>query len=262
MSLDTKTITRANTYVLVYGAWHQCCAWDAVRARLEALGHRVSTPDLAGRAPTTDRAKITLRNHVAAVVEAFIERDLREVILVGHSMAGPIIAKVAEQVPERIAQLIFHDALVLHDGETYADAFPGLADQMLPLAQAEPDGSLAPQWELFQALWADTLTGTSPLASLERARHVFQHELVREPVRPMTEKVDLSRFFNLDIPTGYILCRQDVVFGADFWRQMAARLPNCPIIEMDGGHEALYTRPDDLTAALLEASQRVALRTA
>jgi hypothetical protein len=171
-------------------------------------------------------------------------------------MAGPIIAKAAEQVPQQIAQLIFHDCLIPNNGQRVTDLLPGLAEQMLPLAEAEPDFCLPPPWEFFQALWADPLAGTGPLASLERARQIFEQELVREPMAPLLEPVDLSRFLTLGLPTSYVLCRQDVVFGETFWREMAARLPSCPIVEMDGGHEALYTRPDDLAAALLEASQR------
>lgn len=253
-SLATKTTT--HTYVLVYGSWHRKIAWNAVRARLEALGHQVYTPELAGRDPGADLGHITLQDHVTAVADEIIEYDLHDVILAGHSMAGPIIAKVAEQLPDRIAQLVFHDAIVLLDGQSYADILPSLTEQMLPLAQG---GALPPLWDYFsQALWADPLAGDSELASLERAREIFDQELVSEAVGPMAERLDLSRFFSLRLPTSFILCRQDVAFGPDFWRQMAARLPNCPVVEMDGGHEALYTRPDDLAAALLEASQRMA----
>jgi pimeloyl-ACP methyl ester carboxylesterase len=262
MSLDTQTITRANTYVLVHGAWHTGSAWQKVRALLESLGHRVYTPDLAGREAGADRARMAFKDHVAAVVGPLIEHDLRKVILVGHSMAGPIIAKAAEQVPDRIFQLIFHDAIVLNAGQAFADVLPSLVEQMLPLAQATPDFSLPPHWEFFQALWADPLAGTSPLASSERGRQIFEQELVPEPMAPMFEPVDMSRFSALGLPACYVLCRQDVAFGEAFWREMAARLPDCPIVEMEGGHEALYTRPDDLAAALLEARQRVAARAA
>lgn len=136
MVLDTQTITRSRTYVLVHGAWHTGNAWQQVRALLESLGHRVYTPHLAGR-DGMGRAGITLKDYVAAVVEVFLEHDLREALLVGHSMAGPIIAKAAELVPERIAQLIFHDALLPATGQTLADLLPNLAEQMLPLAEAE-----------------------------------------------------------------------------------------------------------------------------
>lgn len=261
MSLATQPII-PRTFVLVHGAWHTGAAWQQVRTRLEGLGHRVSTPSLAGRAPGANRADLTLQDHVSALVRVLRAQDLRDVVLVGHSMAGPIIARVAEQAPERIAQVIFHDALVPNDGEALTDVIPGLAEQMVPLAEAEPDFSLPPQWELFQALWADPLAGPSPLAELARARQIFEQELVPEPMAPLFEPITLARFRSLGLPTSFVLCRQDAVFGATFWRDMAARLPGCPIVELDGGHEALYTRPDDLAAALLEASHLAPARAA
>lgn len=262
MSLDKEPITTSKTSVLVHGAWHRGHAWKAVRTRLEASGHRVFTPDLAGHTPGAKRAGLTLNDLVTSVGEMLVEQDLREVVLVGHSMAGIIIPKVTEQAPDRIAHLIFHDALVLQDGQAPAEVLPGLAEHILPLAQAEADFSLPPQWDLFQALRADPLAGNSPLASLERARQIFTQNLVPEPMQPMFEPVPMSSFLALVVPSSYLLCRQDAVFGADFWRSMAGRLPGCRMIEMDGGHEALYTRPDDLADTILEASQHIVTRAA
>ena len=43
---------------------------------------------------------------------------LRDITLVGHSYAGMVITGVADRMPERIAHLVFEDALLPRDGES------------------------------------------------------------------------------------------------------------------------------------------------
>jgi pimeloyl-ACP methyl ester carboxylesterase len=50
--------------------------------------------------------------------------DLREVILVGTSSNGAVVSGVAEQVPERISQLIYVDAFVPDGGQALWDLLP------------------------------------------------------------------------------------------------------------------------------------------
>jgi pimeloyl-ACP methyl ester carboxylesterase len=48
--------------------------------------------------------------------------DLTGVTLVGWSHGGMVIAGVAERVPERLAQVVFFDAVVPADGQSFYDA--------------------------------------------------------------------------------------------------------------------------------------------
>jgi pimeloyl-ACP methyl ester carboxylesterase len=52
-----------------------------------------------------------------------VSKDLTDIVLLGHSFAGTIIAKVAEAIPDRIRRLIFFDAFVLNDGESLRGRF-------------------------------------------------------------------------------------------------------------------------------------------
>jgi pimeloyl-ACP methyl ester carboxylesterase len=87
-------------------------AWDAQVACFGAQ-HRVVTLDLAGHgASGHDRRDWTVEafaGDVRAVVEAL---DLRRVVLVGHSMGGPIVLEAARRLPGRVVGLIPVDTLL------------------------------------------------------------------------------------------------------------------------------------------------------
>lgn len=75
--------------------------------------YRVITLDLAGHgASGSGRAAWTIANFardVAAVVEA---EDARDVVLVGHSLGGPIVLEAAHRLPERVRGVVAIDTFV------------------------------------------------------------------------------------------------------------------------------------------------------
>jgi pimeloyl-ACP methyl ester carboxylesterase len=80
--------------------------WDAVVPRL-ARDHRIVTLDLAGHGTSgRDREAWTIEafgEDVRAVVESL---GLRKVVLVGHSMGGPVILEAARLLPGRVVGLV------------------------------------------------------------------------------------------------------------------------------------------------------------
>lgn len=82
--------------ILIPGLWLDGSSWDRVVPVVEQAGHRAEPLTLPGLESTqTDRAGITLRDHVAAVVAAIDSCGPDDrVVLVGHS-AGCGIAHAA-----------------------------------------------------------------------------------------------------------------------------------------------------------------------
>lgn len=111
----TTTGTPPATYVLVHGAWHDARAWHRVIPLLTAAGHRVFAPSLTGRGDTAHLLgpDVGLDTHVADVVGLLIAEDLTDVVLVGHSYAGMVISAVANQVPDRIRQLVLDGGIAV-----------------------------------------------------------------------------------------------------------------------------------------------------
>jgi len=132
-----------STYVLVHGAWDGGWSWRSVARELRAAGHEVFTPTLTGSGERVHLAspEIDLDTHVLDVVNVLRYEDLHDVILVGISSAGMVITGAAERVPERIGHLIYLDAFVPQDGQSFVDVTgPEVAAGVAQAAQAYGDG--------------------------------------------------------------------------------------------------------------------------
>jgi pimeloyl-ACP methyl ester carboxylesterase len=84
--------------------------------------------------------------------------NLKNVVLVGHSFGGTVVQKVAEQVPARIASLVFLDALILEHNQRVFDVLPSvfldsLTSKNAPaVASVENTGHILPPppWETWR----------------------------------------------------------------------------------------------------------------
>src|SRR5215217_4445865 len=110
-------------FVLVHGGWHGGWCWRKLLPHLVAAGHTAFTPTLTGlgeRAHLLSPA-IRLETHIQDVLGVMAFEDLRDVVLVGHSMAGTVITGVAGRAADRLGHLVYLDASVPRDGESDVD---------------------------------------------------------------------------------------------------------------------------------------------
>lgn len=237
-------------FVLVHGAWHDGTCWDGVRAALEAAGHAVHTPTLAGHGPDAD-LRATHADCVQGVVDCIAGQSLEDVVLVGHSFGGTVIQKVAEALPERLARLVFLNAFVLRDGESLNDALPeDFARVFEVAARRSGDGTMVVPFEVFREMFIGD-------ADLPTARRVYAG-LRPVALALIAERLELSRFFRLQTPRSYVNCTEDMAFPpqAGGWHPgMSARLGVFRLVQMPGSHESMYTRPAELAGKLIEAGR-------
>ena len=111
------------TFVLIHGAYQGGWVWQRVMARLVAAGHTVFAPSLDGCAERRHavRPGINTETHGEEIAELLFFEDLRDVVLVGTSSGGMVLCAAAERARDRIARLVFADALALFDGECIPD---------------------------------------------------------------------------------------------------------------------------------------------
>ena len=109
------------TIVIVHGMFDGGWSWRGVKGLLEGAGHRVYTATLTGLGERVHLAhpEIDLETHIADIVNLLYFEDLADVRLVGHSYAGCVITGVADRARERLASLIYLDAHVPDDGESF-----------------------------------------------------------------------------------------------------------------------------------------------
>ncbi len=98
-----------------------------MRGGLQAAGHEVYALTLTGLGERSHLAtpEVGLDTHVLDVVNVLEYEDLRDVVLVGHSYGGLVVAAVADRAAGRLARQVYLDALLPLDGECLFDLMPG-----------------------------------------------------------------------------------------------------------------------------------------
>ena len=236
----------SKTFVLIHGSWHGGWAWKTVIRCLSEKGYCAHAPTLAGHGPGVMRLGVTHQKCVTSVVTYIQQHGLEDVILVGHSFGGSVVQKVAEQVA--IARIVFLDALILEDNECVLDILPAeFATLVNDLARASSDNTMLIPWEI----WRDNHIQDAP----ESVARCIWGQLSPEPNQVNLDKLDLKRYYSLAIPKSFIHCRQDKAMGAGYFHpRMSSRLGAFKLLEMDGSHEVMFTRPGELAAKLVEAT--------
>ncbi|MBQ1000047.1 alpha/beta hydrolase [Streptomyces sp. RK62] len=240
-----------STYLLVHGAWHDGRAWNRLAPLLQAAGHRVLHPSLTGYG---DKAhllgpEVGLETHVEDVVRLIKDEDLTDVVLVGHSYAGLVVASVANDVPERIAHLVYLDAMVPEHGESAVDVQP-ITQQLIDLAAASdtpwripPLPELPPPFGLFG------VTDPSDVAWLRAT-------LSDHPVRCLQQPARLDNPAAHRIPRTHVHCVGPAPEGITRRRVPATQPNGSPsrVHELPTGHDCMITMPKELGELLLNLS--------
>ncbi len=209
-----------------------CVACDVATARpvdLTGMGDRTHLRPAEGR--------IGLDTWIADLESLFTTRDLRDVVLVGHSQGGMVTTAATDAVLDRLARLVYLDAPVPEDGERGIDLNP----PGVPSPRAE-DVDLAAALPARPVGEADGFD--EELAAWVNAR------LSATPIGPSFDPVSLSA-------AGRAVARQYVFFARTpatypCW-STRARLDERgePYRELDAAHDAPMTAPR-LVAELLD----------
>ncbi|QFZ18360.1 alpha/beta fold hydrolase [Saccharothrix syringae] len=238
-----------STFLLVHGAWHSGRCWERVVPLLESAGHRVFAPSLTG---CGDKAhllgpEVGLDTHVADVVGLITGEDLSDVVLVGHSYAGLVISSAANEVPDRIAHLVYLDAMVPEDGETAIDVQP-VTKELIDLAARDGDGWRIPP--LPELPPPHGLFGVTDPADVAWLRGMLSDQ----PVRCLQQPVRLDNPAAAAIPRTHVHCVGAVPAGITR-RPVPAVQPNgspARVRELRTGHDCMITTPVELSELLLE----------
>jgi pimeloyl-ACP methyl ester carboxylesterase len=238
----------SKTVVMIHGSWHCGWAWQGVMRHLAEKGHATHAPTLPGHGPQATRQGIRHQDCVSAVVAYIQERNLEAITLVGHSFGGTVVQRVAEELPDRIARMVFVDALIVEDGHCVSDVLPPeYAALFKELARASSDNSMLVPWEI----WRDSFIQDAPQPL---ARSLWE-QLSPEPNQVNLDCLNLKRFYSLSIPSSFIYCRDDRALPPGYFHpRMSSRLAEFKLVEMDGSHEVMFTRPDELAEKIIEAS--------
>lgn len=238
------------TFVLVHGSWHDGSAWNAVVPRLEELGHVAHSPTVAGHGKGVDKA-VTHDDCVRSVQRFVVDRDLADVVLVGHSFGGSVIARVAEEIPERLRRLVFWNAFVPRPGTSVEDDLPPHYRELFAeLARGSGDNTVMLPFPIWREAFIQD-------AGLDRATAAYR-QLSPTPYRPFLDRLDLSRFSRLEIAKSFLNCTDDTALPPGEWGwhpKMSGRLGLHRLVQLPGSHEVVFTNPRLLAEKIVHAGR-------
>lgn len=231
-------IVGVTAFVLIHGAYQGAWIWKPVVERLRAAGHEVHAPTLdgCGELRAQLRPGIDTESHGVEIADLLFFHDLSDAVLVGTSSGGMVMAAAAERARERIARLVFADALSLFDGEAVTD----IVD---PPAAIRNDLGLAPSREdAVTRMFAGLPPGMAEWAA---------DRLTLQPIATFTQAVKLPTFWTQSWDASVIHCPQARNPGRAHQKRCADAL-GARWHEIDTGHYPMLSTPDELTRIILE----------
>ena len=226
------------TYVLVHGSHQGGWTWKPVGERLTAAGHVVYRPTLDGSAERKGsvRPEISLKSQGAEIANLLFYEDLTEVIFVGTSTGGMVVCEAAEQAAERIRRLVFIDALVPLPGETV------------------PTINSRPPYDRSQLVYGPPPEEARGRVFAGLPPDVYEWALARytqQPIAPTDDPVDLRGFWSRSWRVDVLRCTRGGAPPEAHQRRTAEKLGGS-YAEIDAGHYAMLSHPDEIARYLLE----------
>ena len=204
-----------STFALIHGGGGSAWDWHLVVPELRQRGHDPVAVDLPCEDPSAGWS-----DYADTVVEALGDRS--NVIVVGHSLGGFTAPLVCERIP--VDLLVFLAGMIPAPGE------------------------------LFEDWWTNTGYADSGLDD------VFYHDVppALEAEATKRDRDESSRALSEpwpleawpDVPTKYLLCRDDRMLTAEWARRHARERLGIDADEMGGGHYIMLSRPRELTERL------------
>jgi len=256
-SVGDESTGAGPTVVLVHGITSSRQDWGPVARALVARGHTVIGVDQRGHGdsdPGSDGYSPQRLGHdLAQVVVAL---DLRDVVLVGHSMGGIAAMMFAVDHPEVHAERIRSVVLVATTNRT-PRLFRRPPTRLVELAL----GRASVDWAIRRPALARGLFGRFGSrrlveAALVSARRARPHEVARCAAGLVGYDVT-GRLPEITTPTHCIFGTQDIVTPARANRLIARTIPAATTTEIMGaGHLLIWTHVADLVDLVADASRR------
>jgi pimeloyl-ACP methyl ester carboxylesterase len=234
------------TVVLVHGAFADASGWNGVIAALQQRGHTVVAPPNPLRGLAADSAYI---GGVLGQIDG-------PVLLVGHSYGGAVITNAAATAPN-VLGLVYVAAFAPDEGEVLGAVASGSKDSVLdsalvprryPTGQA---GETATEFGIDPSQFHDTFAADLPAdltAVMAATQRPIAEAAFTDPSGPPAWK---------RLPCWAVVTSGDLTIGTDLVRRMAQRA-GARIVELEGSHVIMISRPDAVTEVIGTALEALA----
>jgi pimeloyl-ACP methyl ester carboxylesterase len=219
------------TFVLIHGAADTAWYWHLVDPQLRERGHDVVTMDLP-----CDDDSAGLAEYTDTVVDAIGDR--KQLVLVAQSFGGFTAPLVCERLPVDLMVLV--TAMIPSPGEAPDDYWKNTGWQPTKLDHIERiEGTSAEDAETIATFMHDV----PPKVATEALKRVRD-----QSETPGKEPWPLKAW--PDVPTRFLLCREDRFFPADWMRGVVKDRLGITPDEIDGSHCIALAHPKELADRL------------
>ena len=234
--------TAKPTIVLVHGAFADSSGWNAVAARLFKAGYPVIAFSNPLRGPLAD----------GEYLRQFLTTIDGPVVLVGHSYGGAVISNGATG-NDKVLALVYVAAYAPAEGESVAAAndlgggHTEVTDHLVVRpypGSTPPDGDAYIDPAHFRRLFAQDLPARTTRFMAATQRPGALAALLTPSGPPAWE----------DIPSWYLVARQDRIIPPEAERAMAARA-DATTVEINSSHVAMMSHPGKVTRLILRAAR-------
>ncbi len=231
-------------FVLVPGAWLGAWVWRKIIPPLVSEGNEVYPITLTGMGERVHLVskEVGMETAIQDVLNVIKYNDLEDIILVGHSFAGKVVAPVADRIPKRIKPILYLDAVIPEKIRTPQASF-NASDEFGTL----PEGSLGIPFN------EDILNHIGPdVQGMDRSW--ILSKATPWPLKHSTDPIVISKNFDA-IKCTYIFCTMsggdpvnEIIEGK--WGELYG-----PYKVMDTGHWPMVTKPDELVENMIALSE-------
>jgi pimeloyl-ACP methyl ester carboxylesterase len=211
------------TYVLIHGAGDAGWYWHLVETELRKRGHDTVAPDLP------DDESAGWWECAEAVIDAIGDRT--SLVVVGQSLGAFTAPLVCDRMGADLLVLVA--GMIPAPGET-----PNAWSSSSGFESAARDREVSYEGDI-ELYYHDV----APDLAAEALSHARE-----EAGGPADEPWPLDAW--PDVPTRFLLCRDDRVFPAEFLRRLARDRLGVTADEIDGGHTPALSRPLELADRL------------
>lgn len=211
------------TFLLIHGGGASGWDWHLVAPLLRERGHEVLAPDLPIEDPETGIAEYA--DFLAAELG-----DAERVVVVAHSYGGLVAPVLAARRP--VEQLILVSAMIPAPGEAPNAWWAATGYDELPEVPMETE-------EQIVAAFLHDVPAELAAESLARGREQVEDGDVPVPLTAWPE-----------VPTRFLLCRDDRFFPAEFVRGTVRERLGIEPDDIEGSHGVMLSRPRELADRL------------
>lgn len=235
----------APAIALLHGGGQGAWVWDPLFPHLGDT--RILSLDVpgCGKKRGRDLSDIDTDGIAAELVDDLANAGLDNVMLVGHSLAGAIMPRMAALQPGRFSRLVYLSCSAPRKGVSFLQQIGNGLHGSHPDEVGWPiDPATSEPSDRYRVMFCNDMSEAEGSAFLGRLGEdnwpgdVF--------VRTDHEYEHLRA-----IPSTYIVCERDMILPPEWQRRFAGRLHCESIVSLDAGHQAMVTAPEELGRLLL-----------